>query len=856
MPTINNLSDASYTELANAIVLDGDISFSGGTNYRAGYLELEISDAAASETLSFVTDGSPSATSGEVSIVGEQVYLGNGAQAVLVGAVDPVFNGQNGQKLRVNFVSEFQNGNFEAGSPGDTTIPGWTVVNEQVKFGTDTIAGLLTPTDTTIQPQAPNSDQNTASTVKTITTDLSANTNDGSSNSVRLESDLITESGYDIVRGPYIYSNNTVTLEADDTVSFEWQAKGGEDDYDVYGYIVDVNTNRIETILDDTGSTTSWTKETIAVSQAGEYRFVFVAGTYDLTGGTWAGAQLFIDNVEVDIATPLAVNDSHLSAIAQKVQYSNSSKTPDPTRTLTVSTQNTAQESDSDSAVLNIIQINNAPIFTQGADETITEDAGAQSIAAWATDISPGAADEASQTVSFSVSSDNDSLFTVQPSIDSAGNLTYTPAPNANGSATVTVSLSDDGGTANGAVDTSEEQTFTITVEPDNDAPTVGEAIANQSAIKDTNFSFSVPSGSFNDIDEEDSFTYSATLSDGSDLPSWLMFAPATQTFSGNPPSESDVETLEIKVTATDSSEASISSSFQLDIADSKPKLINGDQANDLEIEVLGSAQSMRLSFEDFGLEGVGELLIFNMEEDGSKTQIASFFSLDGKKLSSDYSTEFSISSEQLFAGEQLQFELVENGSVRTGSLSLKDDSTAVLDFGDNTQLAVALRSESATPSLLRNDATTLDLTGYDGGDVTLNFSVFREASFDSTVGFYRTDDANGGITDPMTGDTLQPGDEGYKEAALSRQLDVQLSTQNGEVSTFSSTMTGGSFLGMYLISDGSDAATGELLFSGLGMNGGNDHVKALGDNTFGFEDMAGLGDRDFNDIVVKVEVA
>ena len=654
----------------------------------------------------------------------------------------------------------------------------------------------------------------------------------------------------------FIVTTRLPSQQADDTISFDWQAKGGGDDYDVYGYIIDVNTNRIETILDDTGSTTSWTKETIAVSQAGEYRFVFVAGTYDLTGGTWAGAQLFIDNVEVDIATPLAVNDSHLSAIAQKVQYSNSSKTPDPTRTLTVSTQNTAQESDSDSAVLNIIQINNAPIFTQGADETITEDAGAQSIAAWATDISPGAADEASQTVSFSVSSDNDSLFTVQPSIDSSGNLTYTPAPNANGSATVTVSLSDDGGTANGAVDTSEEQTFTITVEPDNDAPTVGEAIANQSAIKDTNFSFSVPSGSFNDIDEEDSFTYSATLSDGSDLPSWLMFDPATQTFSGNPPSESDVETLEIKVTAADSSEASVSSSFQLNIADSKPKLINGDQANGLEIEVLGSAQSMRLSFEDFGLEGVGELLIFNMEEDGSKTQIASFFSLDGKKLSSDYSTEFSISSEQLFAGEQLQFELVENGSVRTGSLSLKDDSTAVLDFGDNTQLAVALRSESATPSLLRNDATTLDLTGYDGGDVTLNFSVFREASFDSTVRFYRTDDANGGITDPMTGDTLQPGDEGYKEAALSRQLDVQLSTQNGEVSTFSSTMTGGSFLGMYLISDGSDAATGELLFSGLGMNGGNDHVKALGDNTFGFEDMAGLGDRDFNDIVVKVEVA
>src|SRR2546425_8481095 len=44
-------------------------------------------------------------------------------------------------------------------------------------------------------------------------------------------------------------------------------------------------------------------------------------------------------------------------------------------------------------------------------------------------------------------------------------------SPNANGAATVTVRLHDNGGVANGGVDTSAPQTFTITVTAINDAP-------------------------------------------------------------------------------------------------------------------------------------------------------------------------------------------------------------------------------------------------------------------------------------------------------------------------------------------------------------------------------------------------
>ncbi|MBL0030599.1 MAG: hypothetical protein IPO95_16680 [Rhodanobacteraceae bacterium] len=49
--------------------------------------------------------------------------------------------------------------------------------------------------------------------------------------------------------------------------------------------------------------------------------------------------------------------------------------------------------------------------------------------------------------------------------------LTYTPAANANGSATITLTLQDNGGVANGGVDTSAPQTFAINVSAVNDAP-------------------------------------------------------------------------------------------------------------------------------------------------------------------------------------------------------------------------------------------------------------------------------------------------------------------------------------------------------------------------------------------------
>ncbi|MCU1347583.1 MAG: hypothetical protein JWO56_613, partial [Acidobacteria bacterium] len=138
----------------------------------------------------------------------------------------------------------------------------------------------------------------------------------------------------------------------------------------------------------------------------------------------------------------------------------------------------------SQSFTITVVPVNDAPSFTKGADVAVSEDSGAYTQAAWATAISAGPADEAGQTLSFNASNSNNALFAVQPTVAPNGTLTFTPAANATGSATVTLSISDNGGTANGGVDTSASQTFVITVNGVNDGPSFTKG-ADQTSFED-----------------------------------------------------------------------------------------------------------------------------------------------------------------------------------------------------------------------------------------------------------------------------------------------------------------------------------------------------------------------------------
>ena len=133
------------------------------------------------------------------------------------------------------------------------------------------------------------------------------------------------------------------------------------------------------------------------------------------------------------------------------------------TTTITVTVTDGGGLTAVDTFLLTVTAVNDAPSFAAGANQSVAMNAGAQSVAGWATAISAGP-NEAGQTVSFVVTNNNNSLFSSQPAVSAGGTLTYTPASGQSGSATVSVRVQDNGGTANGGVNQSAIQTFAITV--------------------------------------------------------------------------------------------------------------------------------------------------------------------------------------------------------------------------------------------------------------------------------------------------------------------------------------------------------------------------------------------------------
>jgi hypothetical protein len=103
----------------------------------------------------------------------------------------------------------------------------------------------------------------------------------------------------------------------------------------------------------------------------------------------------------------------------------------------------------------------------------------------------------------------------------------------------------------------SSSETFNVTVP--GLPPTLAHQTAAQTWTEGARLSFTLPSNTFADPNGE-ALSYSATLSNGQPLPSWLMLNSSSGTFTGTVGDTSGPET--IKVTATDTSGLSVSETF------------------------------------------------------------------------------------------------------------------------------------------------------------------------------------------------------------------------------------------------------------------------------------------------------
>ncbi|HJT21169.1 MAG TPA: putative Ig domain-containing protein [Nitrospira sp.] len=108
---------------------------------------------------------------------------------------------------------------------------------------------------------------------------------------------------------------------------------------------------------------------------------------------------------------------------------------------------------------------------------------------------------------------------------------------------------------------------FALTVLNVNDAPTVAMPFADQTVPEDAPFSIQVPTSTFADEDaiHGDTLTYSASLVNGTALPSWLSFSATTRTFTATP-DDAQIGSLDLRVTATDTGNLSASDVFTLTV--------------------------------------------------------------------------------------------------------------------------------------------------------------------------------------------------------------------------------------------------------------------------------------------------
>ena len=89
--------------------------------------------------------------------------------------------------------------------------------------------------------------------------------------------------------------------------------------------------------------------------------------------------------------------------------------------------------------------------------------------------------------------------------------------------------------------------------------------IPDQTATVDVLFTYQFPDTTFADADTGDTLSYTATKGDDTALPTWLTFNATTRTFSGTP-TATDVETLAVKVTASDGTD-SVTDTFDIVVA-------------------------------------------------------------------------------------------------------------------------------------------------------------------------------------------------------------------------------------------------------------------------------------------------
>lgn len=239
---------------------------------------------------------------------------------------------------------------------------------------------------------------------------------------------------------------------------------------------------------------------------------------------------------------------------------------------------------------------------------------------------------------------------------------------------------------------------------------------------------------------------------------------------------------------------------------------------------------------------------------------------IDGKLLQANEKQSIgSFSNLNLPTGQSVVFYLQQNNQI---SLSTGTDFQFTTDGRGYYQFQLGSGSSKA---IFEAGTSALIAPGAPGQQVTAKVQTSRAADFNNTISLYRVDNLTGGLDIDSNGSIdLIPGDAGYAIAALQRALDpltgkVLQSPDNLSQKNETVTLSSGSVFGLAITANGSvqeflsqnpmnQADKINTFFSFEKANpDGISHIVRLGNSLFGFEDLFGGDDRDYNDVIVGV---
>jgi Calx-beta domain/Domain of unknown function (DUF4114) len=141
-----------------------------------------------------------------------------------------------------------------------------------------------------------------------------------------------------------------------------------------------------------------------------------------------------------------------------------------------------------------------------------------------------------------------------------------------------------------------------------------------------------------------------------------------------------------------------------------------------------------------------------------------------------------------------------------------------------------------------------------------IDLKAIGDASYSNYIAFYQVEDEQGTLANG-----LKPSDSGYAAAAIqaavlatifSSQVDKDLTLPGGKILA-PVVVTNGTFNDL-IAKNPQNKADGNIhaYFNYIAANTDKlDHIRSLGDNKFGVEDMYGGGDRDYNDLIFTMNV-